>query len=201
MKRLAARAAALLLLLLAVACRDGGTAGVTAPPPAAGYTRVTGENFTIDMPVGWEQPPLDPASFDQAAATLRAQNPSLAEGLEAIRASLAQGSRLFAIDPADGSSVNLIVTGTGGRSLADLVGDAIRQLAAVGVRDVQEETVRVGARPGRRLAFGLPVKGTTGTFNVPETQVYVVADDLLFVLTLLGRNPSLPVVADSLRVT
>ena len=191
----------MVVLLTLVACGGGGSAGVTAPPPAAGYTRVNGDTFTIDMPVGWQQPPLDPASFDQAAAALRAQNPGLAEGLEAIRQSLGQGSRLFALDPADGSSVNLIVTETGGRSIADLVGDAIRQFTALGVRDVKEESVRVGNRQGRRLAFGLPVRGTSGTFTVPETQVYVVADNLLYVLTLLGRNPSLTVVAESLRIT
>ena len=192
--------AALVLMLAGCGGRDD-PAGVTAPPPAAGYTRVTGENFTLDMPVGWQQPPLDSASFDQAATALRAQNPNLAEGLEAIRQSLGQGSRLFAIDPADGSSVNLIVTGAGGKSLTALVGDAIRQLTGAGIAEVHEEPVRVGARNGVRLEFGLPVKGTAGSLKVPETQVYVVDDGLLFVLTLLGTNPSLAVVADSLRIT
>ncbi|MGH9225912.1 MAG: hypothetical protein ACRD2W_19465 [Acidimicrobiales bacterium] len=200
-RSLAAAVAVVVLAALASACSKGEPAAVTAPPPAAGYTRVTGENFTIDMPVGWHQPPLDPASFDQAATALRAQNPNLAEGLEAIRQSLGQGSRLFAIDPADGSSVNLIVTGSDGKSLSALVGDAVRQLTGVGVTDLREEPVRVGARAGVRLEFGFPVKGTAGSLSVPETQVYVVNDDLLFVLTLLGSNPSLTVVADSLRIT
>jgi hypothetical protein len=193
-----------LLAVAAVAAGCGGEddgAGVTAPPPAPGYTRVTGENFTLDMPVGWQQPPLDPASFDQASAALRAQNPNLAEGLEAIRQSLGENSRLFAIDPADGSSVNLIVTGAGGKSLTALIGDAIRQLTGAGISDVREERVRVGSRNGVRLEFGLPVRGAAGSLKVPEAQVYVVDDDLLFVLTLLGTNPSLSVVAESLRIT
>lgn len=195
------RLASIILALAAVACGDDKPSpALTAPPPAAGFTRVIGTGFTIDMPAGWHQPPLDPGSFDQTAAALRAQNPKLASALEAARASLGQGSRLFAIDPADGSSVNLIVTTTQGRSLTDLVAQAVRQLEQVGAGSLREERTNVGSRPAVRLEFSLAVRGETGTLTVPETQYYVVDDGRLFILTLFGDHPSLPAVADSLRI-
>ena len=195
-----------LLLALAVgaslaACgADGPSAANTAPPPAAGFTRVIGTGFTIDMPAGWPQPALDPAAFDQTAEALRAQNPQLAAGLDQARATLDRGTRLFAIDPTDGSSVNLIVTDAGNRSLETLVEEAVRQLESVGASSLRREPTSVGSRQAARLEFGLPVTGSAGSLTVPETQYYVVHDKRLYVLTLFGDSPSLTTVAESLRI-
>jgi hypothetical protein len=180
--------------------KDKPAPPLSAPPPAAGYTRVAGSGFTIDMPAGWKQPPLDPGSFDQTAAALGSQNPQLVQALQQARATLGNGSRLFAIDPVDGSSVNLIVTAAGGRSLDALVADAVNQLRQVGVGSLQRELSTVGSRQAVRLQFSLSVRGQGGTLAVPEAQYYVLRDKRLFILTLFGSHPSLPAVAESLRI-
>ncbi len=173
---------------------------LSGPPPAAGYTRVIGEGFTIDMPASWQQPSLDPAAFEQTAAALRAQNPELADALEQTKASVGDGSRLFAIDPADGSSVNLIVTPAGSRSLDSLVAEAIKELQAVGVAQMRQERTTVGSHSATRLQFALPVRGQSGTVTVPETQYYVLRSKKLYILTLFGGSPTLATVAESLRI-
>ena len=196
-------AAAVLAVALGTACgHDRPLAdSLTGPPPAAGFTRVIGTGFTIDMPASWQQPSLDPAAFEQTAAALRAQNPELAAALEQTKASMGSGSRLFAIDPSDGSSVNLIVTTAGGRALDALVAEAVKQLQAVGVASLREERTTVGTHPGTRLEFALPVKGQNGTVTVPETQYYVLRSKKLYILTLFGGSPTLTTVADSLRIS
>lgn len=198
------RAGLLALLALALAlpaCGDDRpSAANTAPPPAAGFTRVIGTGFTIDMPAGWPQPALDPAAFDRTAEALRAQNPQLAAGLDQARATLDRGTRLFAIDPSDGSSVNLIVSDAGNRKLEDLVAEAVRQLESVGASSLRQERTSLGSRQATRLEFGLPVTGSAGSLTVPETQYYVLHDKRLYVLTLFGDNPSLVTVAESLRI-
>ncbi len=194
-------AMALVLAVAATGCGDDEpSAANTAPPPVAGFTRVVGAGFTIDMPAGWPQPALDPAAFDRTAEALRAQNPELAAGLDQARATLDRGTRLFAIDPADGSSVNLIVTDAASRSLKELVAEAVRQLESVGASSLRQQPTSVGSREAARLEFGLPVTGSSGSLTVPETQYYVVHDNRLYVLTLFGDSPSLTTVAESLRI-
>lgn len=180
--------------------RDRPPAPVTAPPPAAGFTRVIGTGFTIDMPAGWPQPSLNPSDFDKTAAALRAQNPKLAQALDQARSTLGNGSRLFAIDPSDGSSVNLIVVAAGSRSLDTLVTTAVNQLLQVGVTGLHQERTTVGSLTGQRVEFVLPVTGSGGTLTVPETQYYVLRAGRLFILTLFGDNPNLATIADSLRI-
>lgn len=197
-------AAALVALALALAVsgcgEDKPSVGITAPPPVAGFTRIIGAGFTIDMPASWRQPPLDPGAFDQTAATLRADNPKLAQALELARASIGSGSRLFALDPADGSSVNLIVVDSGGRTLSAVVEDARSQLNRFGVKELREEKTTVGIRPAIRVQFALPVTAAGGTVTVPETQYYVLRGSRLFILTLFGGSPNLATVAESLRI-
>ncbi|MFN2505889.1 MAG: hypothetical protein ABR540_16960 [Acidimicrobiales bacterium] len=184
----------------AVACGgDDSPAAPVGPPPAPGFSRVTGNGFTIDMPSGWQQPALDPEAFARTAAALRERNPQLAKALEEARAEVGTGSRVFAIDPDDGSSVNLIVTTTGGRSLDDFVGQAIRELQQVGVSDLRRDETSIGGRPATRLAFGLAVTGESGTVAVPEEQYYVARSDTLFIVTLFGDSPGLAIIAESLR--
>jgi hypothetical protein len=185
-----------------MACsEDKPSPALTGPPPAAGYTRVIGEGFTIDMPAGWQQPALDPKAFEQTAAALRAKNPQLADALEAVRSRVGTESRLFAIDPSDGSSVNLVVVRSGGRDLDDIATQATRDLQRVGITDVSEERVNVGQRPAVRLDFSLTVRGEAGTLAVPERQFYVLRSGRLFILTLFGGSPSLAPVAESLRIS
>jgi hypothetical protein len=197
-----AAAAALLIALVVSGCgKDKPSAGITAPPPVAGFSRIIGAGFTIDMPASWRQPPLDPGAFDQTAATLRAANPKLAQALELARASIGGGSRLFAIDPVDGSSVNLIVVDSGGRALAAVVDDAIGQLNRFGAKDLRQERTAFGSRDAVRLEFSLPVTAAGGTVSVPETQYYVLRGARLFILTLFGGSPNLATVAESLRIS
>ena len=201
----AAVAVALAFALLSAGCgRDKPSSGIEAdagPPPAAGFTRIIGAGFTIDMPAGWSQPPLDPAAFDQSAAKLRRDNPKLAQALELARASIGSGSRLFAIDPNDGSSVNLIVADSNGRTVDAIVADAVAQINRFGAKDLSQEKTKVGSRDGIRLEFSLPVTGVGGTVTLPESQYYVERGPRLFILTLFGGSPSLGTVADSLRIT
>lgn len=186
------------LALTSVACgRDSPGAAPTGPPPEPGFSRVVGTGFTLDVPATWDQPALDPGAFEQTAAALRAQNPQLAQALEESGSD--SGNRLFAIDPSDGSSVNLIVTSTGGRSVDDLASEAVSQLARVGVTGVRQERATLGGRRAAVLEFSLPVRGESGTVSVPETQYYVARSDTLFILTLFGSSPSLAVIADSVR--
>jgi hypothetical protein len=193
---------ALVVVLLVSGCGgDDPDAALTAPPPAAGFTRVIGTGFTIDMPAGWQQPPLDPAAFDRTASQLRANNPKLAQALDMARRTLGSGSRLFAIDPVDGSSVNLIVVDANGRELDEVVEEATKQLQQVGVGSLRSEETRLGQRRATRLEFTLPVTGTSGSVAVPETQYYVMRDKRLFILTLFGGSPDLGTVAESLRIT
>src|SRR5262249_31015410 len=145
-----------------------------SPPPQAGFTRVIGAGFTLDIPAGWQQPALNPTQFAQTVAALRASNPRLADALEVVRNSLGQGSRLFAVDPSDGSSVNLVVSDAGKRSLKALVADGVRQLTKVGVTSPQQEPAAVGTRAAIRLTFTLTVSGANGSLQVPEVQYYAV---------------------------
>ncbi len=196
-------ATALALALAGAGCAEErrlSESGNTAPPPAAGFVRVIGDGFTIDLPAGWPQPALNPGAFDQTAAALRSQNPQLADALQQARGTLDAGSRLFAIDPTDGSSVNLIVADSRGRSLEKIIEEARGQLAAVGASSLRHERTAVGTRPAVRLEFGLPVTGSGGSLTVPETQYYVVHSGRLYVLTLFGGSPNLPAVAESLRI-
>ena len=196
-----AAGAGLVIALALVGCKEEKpTAALTAPPPAAGYTRVIGMGFTIDMPAGWQQPALDPKAFEQTAAALRAKNPLLADALEAVRARVGTGSRLFAVDPVDGSSVNLIVVPSGGRSLDTVGAQAATELQQVGVTSLHQDRTRVGQRDAVRLVFTLPVRGESGTLAVPEKQFYVLRTGRLFILTLFGGSPSLDPVAESLRI-
>ena len=202
MNRLAQRAGVLALAgvtaLAGAGCgSDSPTAAPTGPPPAPGYSRVTGAGFTLDVPTTWTHPALDPKAFEQTASALRAENPRLAQVLEESRAS--GGNRVFAIDPADGSSVNLIVTSTGGRPVDELVTQAVAELQQVGVTSVKREDGNLGGKRATVLEFSLPVRGASGTVDVPETQYYVTSSDTLFILTLFGGNPSLTVIAESVR--
>lgn len=202
LRRVAAVTAMGAAVLALVACGDDKpSAAPTAPPPAAGFTRVIGVGFTIDMPAGWAHPPLDPAAFDRTATQLRANNPRLAQALEQARATLGAGSRLFAIDPVDGSSVNLIVVDSNKRALATVAAEAANQLQQVGVSAPRSEKATVGRLDAVRLEFALPVSGSNGTVTVPETQYYVVRGKRLFILTLFGGSPNLGTVADSLRIS
>lgn len=197
------RLALTLLLAVAgvVACgeEESPPAARTGPPPAPGFSRVIGSGFTLDVPAAWERPALDAAAYDQTAAALREQNPELAKALEESRPTGDGGSRLFAMDPSDGSSVNLIVTASGGRSLDELVAQAVKELQQVGAAGIKEERTTLGQQPAARVEFALPVRGQSGELAVPEVQYYVVRSDELFILTLFGASPSLPAIADSLR--
>lgn len=185
-------------VLAGVACgSDSGDDAPSGPPPPPGYSRVVGAGFTLDVPATWAQPSLDPAAFEQAAATLRAQNPRLAQVLEESRAS--GGEKVFAFDPADGSSVNVIATKTGGRSLDELVTQAEKELAEVGATGVQRGRSTLGGRGAVVLQFSLPVRGAAGTVDVPETQYYVVRSESLFIVTLFGGSSSLTTIAESVR--
>jgi hypothetical protein len=153
------------------------------------------------MPAGWHQPPLEPGAFEQTAAALRQNNPRLAAALQQARASLARGTRLFAIDPVDGSSVNLIVVDSEARSLKAVVAQATRELEQAGAAGLRSEDTRLGTRPAVRLEFDLTVTGPSGSLRVPETQYYALRNKTLFILTLFGGSPDLGTVAESLRIT
>lgn len=172
-----------------------------SPPPQAGFTRVLGSGFTLDIPAGWQQPALNPTQFAETVAALRASNPRLADALEVVRNSLGQGSRLFAVDPSDGSSINLVVSDSGKRSLNALVDDGVRQLTTVGVNAPRREPASIGTRAAVRLSFTLTVTGTSGSLAVPEQQYYAVRSGRLFILTLFGGAQQLSAVADSLRLS
>lgn len=194
------------MLLIAVAlaaCGDDAnpTPALTAPPPPPGYSRVIGLGFTIDIPAGWQQPSVDPDAFEQTAKTLRGKNPLLADALETVRARIGTGSRLFAVDPDDGSSVNLVVVPSGGRSLDSISAQAAKELERVGVTDLRQERTNVGQRQAVRMDFALKVQGESGTLAVPERQYYVLRSGRLFILTLFGGSPNLAPVAESLRIT
>ena len=201
-RRLVAAGLAVVGLGLLVGCaREDGPDQLTAPPPPAGFSRVVGTGFTIDMPAAWRQPALDAAAFDQTASALRQQNPQLARAVEEARTAARSGGGVFAIDPADGSTVNLIVTATDGRKLDAVVAQAAAELRQVGAESLRQETVALAGHPAARLRFTLPVRGESGTVAVPEVQYYVVRAGRLYILTLFGTSPSLPVIADSLRFT
>lgn len=190
--------AVVVLALAAVSCGDDSPDDApSGPPPPPGYSRVVGAGFTLDVPATWAQPSLDPQAFEQAAAALRAQNPRLAEVLQESRDS--GGNKVFAFDPADGSSVNLIATATGGRSLDELVAQAVTELEQVGATSIQQRRSTLGGRAAVVLEFFLPVRGDAGSLGVPETQYYVARSDSLFILTLFGGSPSLAAIADSVR--
>jgi hypothetical protein len=193
----------LALALSLGACGGSGADGPAPPaapsPPAEGFARVVGPGFTVDVPARWQQASLDPATFTQSAAALRAENPQLAQALEDLVARAGTDNGFAAVDPVEGSTLSVLVVEAGDADLDRLAAEGVAELEQVGVGPVQQDRTTLGGRPAARLRFTLPVRGTTGSLDVPETQYYAVHGDRLYILTLFGSSAALDAIAASFR--
>ena len=136
----------------------GAGPAVTAAPataPGPGMELVSGDGFTLAVPVAWGAYTLAPDGTVEpldGAAELPAGLGNLA-----IAAAL-QGASLLGVAPpaADGRSDTVLVIRLGGEdepATAD-VSDALRdRLATEGISDLSLETIEVGGRPAARASF------------------------------------------------
>ncbi|MFN2608629.1 MAG: hypothetical protein ABR511_12185 [Acidimicrobiales bacterium] len=214
------RAAALTVLLgLAAACSSGSKATVLTPSTApastattlaasvpAGYTGFTGtaDHFTIAVPASWRQ--VDPSSpgATQAVQDLVKANPSFSALLSSGDLA-AQGIKFLAADPATASSVNVVTKAAVGARDSDLAGAASAleaQYTKVGGTVTASRSVPLAGHTGLQIALDLKLAATATSPArvISEIQDLVTANDIVYIVTLTGTSPSLPAIADTLRV-
>jgi hypothetical protein len=160
----------------------------------AGWRTIGGklEGYSIALPPGWSDLPLDALTLGDAIEDTVKANPALANALQGqLREILNQGGKLFAFqDGSDGAvNINLIATPSGGASLADIKGVVPVELTDAGARGLRAETVRTPAGDALKVAYTLPLRMPGGpTVNVEQTQYVFVRGRQVYVLT--GSTPN-----------
>ncbi len=187
-----------------VACRSGDEApprplDASAPP---GFTVVTDTNagFALALPDSWRQMPLDIGSFDAAADELRNQSDKVGTALTQLKSVVRSGANVAAVDPATGSTVNLIVLPADSKP-DEIAAQAAVQLRNTGATELQRQEVTVDGEPGVRQRFRLPFPDEAGgVVELRESQYYVVRRGKAYILTLVGDSPDLDRIAESLEL-
>jgi hypothetical protein len=219
-------ALALAAALLAGGCGSSGSATkvgpastATAPPtttPApttttlaanvpAGFTGFTdvADRFTIATPAGWRQ--VNPSSPGAAQATqdLVKSNPKLAAALPSGDL-VALGIKFLAVE-GSGSTLNVVVkpaVGAQDSDLPALATDLKAQYQKLGAVPSATDTIQLSGHSTLRVKVDLKVATPTGgKVTLHEVQYALVANDLLYVLTLAGSSAQLGSVPDTFLVS
>ena len=171
-----------------------------APPGFTGFTS-DADRFSLSVPSDWRQ--VDPASPGAARAMeeLARSNEKLAPLLTMDLA--AQGIKFLAVDQ-DGNSVNVVVKPALGAlpsDLPDLVDEIKAQYESLGATLRSNETVRVGGHEALRLTLDVQLTGPDGRkVTLGEVQYFLVANDLVYIVTMAGDSPEFPAIISTFTV-
>jgi hypothetical protein len=176
------------------------TTGETARTVPAGYIDVKDSEtgVSVAVPQDWQQVPLNAATLRQQADAVRERNPKLAETLDSAQGLIGGGGKLFAIHPEGESNVNLIVTDSGGATLEDIPGPAVRELRSRGATIQSQERTSLNGEDAVKVTMKFPV---TPEETVDEVQYYVIKRGRAYILTLTGHDPALDVIAKSMAIS
>lgn len=155
--------------------------------------------FAVSLPESWRQLPTDLGSFDAAADEVRKQSDKVTVPLTQLKSVVRNGANVVAIDPATGSTANLIVL-EADSSLEDLAVNAGLRLRETGATDIVREDATVDGLPAIRQRFRVAFPGDNGNVVLQESQLYVVRRDKAFILTLVGDSPDLEKITASLKL-
>ena len=167
-----------------------------------GFTVVSDANlgFAMSLPESWRQLPLDVGSFDAAADELRKESDKVGPALTQLKSVVRGGANVAAVDPATGSTVNLIVLPADSEP-DEIATQAAVQLRSTGATELQREDVTVDGEPAVRQRFRLPFPSDAGgVVDLRESQYYVVRRGKAYILTLVGDSPDLERIAESLQL-
>jgi hypothetical protein len=170
--------------------------------PLPGFTVVSDANagFAISVPESWRQMPLDVGSFDAAADQVRRESDKVGSALTQLKSVVRNGANAAAVDPATGSTVNLIVLPADSEP-DEIATQAAIQLRGTGATDIQKENVTVDGVSAVRQRFMLPFPNDGGgVVHLRESQYYVVRRGKAYILTLVGESPDLDRIASSLQL-
>jgi len=192
------------LIVAVVACGsddDGPPLRTLDTAAAPGFTVASDakSGFALSLPESWRQLPTDLISFDAAAEEVRKQSDKVSVSLTQLKSVVRNGANVVAVDPATGSTANLIVL-EADSSLEDLAVNAGLRLRETGATDLNREPATVDGLPAIRQRFRVPFPGDDGNVVLQESQLYVVRRDKAFILTLVGESPELDRIAGSLKL-
>jgi hypothetical protein len=171
----------------------------TAAAPGFAVASDVNTGFAVSLPESWRKLPTDLASFDTAAEEIRSQSDMVEAPLTQLKSVVRNGASMAAIDPATGSTANLIVLAADS-DLDDLALNAAIRLRETGATDLTREAITVDGIPGVRQRFRVPFPAENGNVILQESQTYVIRREKAFILTLVGDSPDLERVANSLRL-
>lgn len=180
-----------------------------SPSTPSGYSTFTSkaDKFSIAVPSTWKK--VDPSSPGAQAAIneIERLNPGLGSALGTSAVNLAErGMLLLAVDPAaapDGftSSMNVVAKPDlvySASSLTQLEAQLPGEYAKVGATITGSTIVTFDHRKALRATSSWLVNTPSGRqANIQQTQYFLGANGLLFVLTLSGTNPALPTIAST----
>jgi pyruvate dehydrogenase E2 component (dihydrolipoamide acetyltransferase) len=159
----------------------------TAPEEATGPpTRVEKpeDGFALELPPGWEEVPLEEfGSTLERGAESDAQLDELLT--EQVRAAVAQGARLFAVQGEEGTNLIVNISDSGGETLDAVEPQVVPQLEQLGFTDTATEEVTLPAGDAIRLTTTSPVAG-----GLEQVQYYLIREDELIVLALTAPQGS-----------
>lgn len=191
------------LLLLGAGCGDDKKAPTITAPEGFRVVSDDDSGFAIAIPTDWEQLPVSLERFDRIAADIRARNPGLASLLQQARVAAASGVKVFATHADGNSFMNLIIVEAGDDdTLQSIPQQTLSKLRQQGATNISgPEATNVAGQPAMRVAFTLPRQTDAGPVPTEELQYYLIRGDDVVILTLAGRDPKLPTIAESLRLT
>ncbi|HEX2272562.1 MAG TPA: hypothetical protein VHG90_01670 [Acidimicrobiales bacterium] len=171
-----------------------------APPPGFTVVSDTNAGFAIGVPESWRRLPLDLGSFDAAADQIRQQSDKVGTALTQLKSVVRNGANLAAVDPATGSTVNLIVLPADSEP-DEIATQAAIQLRGTGATELKKEDVTVDGVAAVRQSFLLPFPNDAGgVVQLRESQYYVVRRGKAYILTLVGESADLDRIATSLQL-
>ena len=169
-------------------------------PPGATVVSDDGVGFAVAIPTSWKQMPLDQSAFDTEAEALKASSDKVGTGLVQLKGAVRSGANVAAIDPATGSTVNLIALEAASDAFDKTVEQIVNQLRANGATGLQRQDTTVDGVPGARLQFRQRLPGETGAVEVATSQVIVRHHNRDFILTVSGDTPEAPTITGSLKL-
>jgi len=178
------------------------TLATSVPAGFIGFTDAV-DRFTISVPAAWRQ--VDPASpgAGQAIQEVVKRFPEFASAFGSGDLA-AQGIRFMAVT-GGGASANMAVKPAVGGRDSDLpgIGERLKtQYESFGATVAAVGSEQLSGRAALRLTLDVRPSGPAETApSVHEVQHVIVANDLIYILTLAGDDPQLATVATTLRVS
>ena len=150
--------------------------------------RDTAAGFSVALPDGWTDVPLDAGTMDRLLNEARRADPEFGASLDyQARQAAAAGGRLLAFETDRGGALNMTVmtSDSGGATLGDVQRDMTAELAALGVADISQERVTLPAGPAFRLTYDVRVGG----IGVRQVVHMVIGGGDVFAVTVTTDEP------------